>query len=472
MRLNDAESVQTSQRKTGKEELFMMNTMRNRVTRLMSLLTALVMVGSMMNTPAMAAKEAENDAENKPTQETVVKAELPTLSATTPIACYPIKTTGTLQAYKDSSLKEALPGKTLNCRLGMCHIIQISKNGNAVKVSYPTGSLGKRGVNWFKRSDFTVTKLTGEFTMNAAKAKVTTYTRSDGKTVSGYIGVANKVYLLGTADQYQEVIYPVHTGGWKLGWITAEDFQKSFADVVDPDGVKLNSANFTLEVGKTKKLAATVTPANTTNPYVTWLNSNEKIATIDKNGTVTAVAKGTATISAMTGNGKKASVKVTVKEAKPKVEQPKDQAEETLLKWCEKNLNKVITDTSKYAVKLDGVNGIKDSCVWYVRNRGYEKLGKAGLTGIYGDAGTWMDSAKKKKNLKVGAEPKTDSIACWKGTKGGFIAYVEYYDAATKTVYFSEAHWGKTVNGTLKKLPLASFKARCAGYQGCIYLGK
>ncbi|SDO00752.1 Ig-like domain-containing protein [Acetanaerobacterium elongatum] len=58
------------------------------------------------------------------------------------------------------------------------------------------------------------------------------------------------------------------------------------------------------------KLTATATPAN----MVLWSSSNAKVATVDQNGNVTAVAKGTAVITALAsdGSGKKATSSVTV----------------------------------------------------------------------------------------------------------------------------------------------------------------
>ena len=54
-----------------------------------------------------------------------------------------------------------------------------------------------------------------------------------------------------------------------------------------------------LEVGDTVKLAVGYNPADTTDEKgVTWTSSNEDVATVDENGVVTAVAGGTATITA------------------------------------------------------------------------------------------------------------------------------------------------------------------------------
>ena len=83
--------------------------------------------------------------------------------------------------------------------------------------------------------------------------------------------------------------------------------------VVNATSVKLSKTALTLDNGRTATLTATVNPTNATNKTVTWTSSNTSIATVSK-GKVTAKAKGIATITAKTSNGKKATCKVTVKQ--------------------------------------------------------------------------------------------------------------------------------------------------------------
>lgn len=63
--------------------------------------------------------------------------------------------------------------------------------------------------------------------------------------------------------------------------------------------------------GETTKLTATVLPDNATDPKVSWSSSDEAVATVDEEGTVTAVAPGTATITATAGEAS-AMCKITV----------------------------------------------------------------------------------------------------------------------------------------------------------------
>ncbi|MBP5476860.1 MAG: Ig-like domain-containing protein [Paludibacteraceae bacterium] len=77
--------------------------------------------------------------------------------------------------------------------------------------------------------------------------------------------------------------------------------------------VKLNITELTLEEEETKQLKATVYPADTDFPDVTWSSSNENIASVSSTGLVTAKKAGNATITAST-DGKSASCAVTVTE--------------------------------------------------------------------------------------------------------------------------------------------------------------
>ena len=81
---------------------------------------------------------------------------------------------------------------------------------------------------------------------------------------------------------------------------------------VVPTSVSLSKTNISLEIGKSETLTATVLPSNATEKAITWVSNNTKVATV-ANGKVTAVAAGTATITAKTTNGKTAICQVTVK---------------------------------------------------------------------------------------------------------------------------------------------------------------
>jgi uncharacterized protein YjdB len=70
-------------------------------------------------------------------------------------------------------------------------------------------------------------------------------------------------------------------------------------------GITLNrqTAQLNANAGETLPLVATVYPSNATNPSVSWVSSNRKVATVNGSGLVTALAAGKATITAYTNDG-------------------------------------------------------------------------------------------------------------------------------------------------------------------------
>lgn len=102
----------------------------------------------------------------------------------------------------------------------------------------------------------------------------------------------------------------------------------------DPDGtddpgpstvlvtdVTLSQSTLSLSTGGTAKLSPIVTPTNATNKSVTWKSSDESVATVDKDGNVTAVGAGTCTITVTTASGGKTAI-CTVTVAAPFVPEP------------------------------------------------------------------------------------------------------------------------------------------------------
>ena len=83
-------------------------------------------------------------------------------------------------------------------------------------------------------------------------------------------------------------------------------------NVVAVESITLDKSSLELNEGETATLVATVKPDNATNKTVTWSSSRTSVATVDANGKVTAVAEGTATITAKAGD-KTATCSVTVK---------------------------------------------------------------------------------------------------------------------------------------------------------------
>lgn len=83
--------------------------------------------------------------------------------------------------------------------------------------------------------------------------------------------------------------------------------------------VRLNRSSLKLKVGKSKTIKATVKGVKSGRKLldhvrlVRWYSSNANVATVNKNGKVKAVGKGSCTVWAIANNGVRTSVKVTVK---------------------------------------------------------------------------------------------------------------------------------------------------------------
>ena len=73
--------------------------------------------------------------------------------------------------------------------------------------------------------------------------------------------------------------------------------------IVSVTGVSLNKTNLNLYVKDTAKLTATIKPSNASNKKLIWSSSNPSVATVDQNGNIKAVAKGTTTITVKTEDG-------------------------------------------------------------------------------------------------------------------------------------------------------------------------
>lgn len=83
---------------------------------------------------------------------------------------------------------------------------------------------------------------------------------------------------------------------------------KEIKVIVNEPTLTIEQANVSIAVGETAQLNATVQGASQT---ITWTSSDESIATVDANGVVTGIKKGTATITA-SANGIKDTTEIRI----------------------------------------------------------------------------------------------------------------------------------------------------------------
>ena len=136
------------------------------------------------------------------------------------------------------------------------------------------------------------------------------------------------------------------------------------AGTVAVSGVTVTPTSVSLKVDETASLKATVEPAEATDKTVSWSSSAPEIASVDDNGTITAHAEGSATITVTTTDGKKtATCAVTVVDDAAVVVS----AIELNLTELELKVGggKEIKATVKYS---DGTSSTKEDVVWTTDN--------------------------------------------------------------------------------------------------------
>lgn len=96
-----------------------------------------------------------------------------------------------------------------------------------------------------------------------------------------------------------------------------DEMQAPNSSLTPPTSLKMNDSSIRLEEKQTMKLSYRLYPTNAYNPVVRWYSTDNLIARVAQDGTVTAVAPGTATIWAVSRSLLRASCKITVISATP-----------------------------------------------------------------------------------------------------------------------------------------------------------
>lgn len=130
---------------------------------------------------------------------------------------------------------------------------------------------------------------------------------SNGKTYTVYPNSAN------TENKQRSGKITLSDPSGKASPVSVNISQGANTDVA-VTSIKLDRSSATIEAGATLTLNATIEPSNATNKNVSWETSNSAVATVS-GGTVRGVSSGSATITARSHNGLKATCQVTVYKA-------------------------------------------------------------------------------------------------------------------------------------------------------------
>ncbi|MBQ6578185.1 MAG: Ig domain-containing protein, partial [Bacteroidales bacterium] len=207
---------------------------------------------------------------------------------------------------------------------------------------------------------------------------------------------------------------------------------------VPVESVTLNKTALTLTEGDSETLTATVNPDNATDKTVTWSSSKTSVATVD-NGKITAIAEGTATITAKAGE-KTATCTVTVKKKEIPVSSISISYESlTLEVGTQKMLTATVTpDNATYKT----VNwASSNTSVATVDANGKITAIKAGTTTITAKAGDKSASCIVTVTQPVTSVTlNTSSLILRENETAQLIATVGPQDATDKTVTWTSSN--------------------------------
>lgn len=127
----------------------------------------------------------------------------------------------------------------------------------------------------------------------------------------GYVPKGTSIKVYGQCKGYYRINWENNTFddglGHGNGYIAKDDISIPVTEI------SVSSSDIIIRKGDSKKITATVAPTRATDKTLNWKSSSKKTASVDQNGNIKGVEKGTAKITANTGN-KTASCMVSVYE--------------------------------------------------------------------------------------------------------------------------------------------------------------
>ncbi len=199
-------------------------------------------------------------------------------------------------------------------------VATVDQNGqvNAIAEGFATITVTTVDGNFTDTSEINVVIPT--VSVNGINVTPATLTINEGETatLSAQVMPANATNRNISWSSGDETIASISTLGEVTGLqagtvtITASTIDGNFIDTsevtveantVSVTRVSVSPETAVLDPGESIQLAAQIFPANATNPAVVWSSSNTRVATIDQNGLVVAIAEGITLIRAITEDG-------------------------------------------------------------------------------------------------------------------------------------------------------------------------
>ena len=179
--------------------------------------------------------------------------------------------------------------------------------GKGAYMSFWAKAFSNADCSSVRTSDLTF-KAYGFFEPTITKSNVTLIRTSNDVTIPGNSDWARYVVPLDASKEYYS--YGFYLNPSATAYVLIDDIEiytaDPYAEYVAPvavTDVTVSPSVLALDVGQHSTLTATVEPSNATNKTVAWTTSDDAVATVSSDGTVTAVGAGTATITATTADG-------------------------------------------------------------------------------------------------------------------------------------------------------------------------
>lgn len=212
-----------------------------------------------------------------------------------------ISTSGILRAYVEEQSGISIGGTTYDFSgknksawvfqiHGHTHCFKVDNihyNNGGTGVPYDVKRVATPNMCFLRNNEYGQNGATEYYGIEFGETVTYDKTANSGKDTAFCVYVINpseeKVYAICYGAGYDREVY----------WGTV---------VIPVTGISLSASSGTLNPGASISLGTMITPANATNKTVTWTSSNSSVATVN-NGTITAIAIGSATITAVTQDG-------------------------------------------------------------------------------------------------------------------------------------------------------------------------
>ena len=230
----------------------------------------------------------------------------------------------------------------------------------------------------FEDGTATGTALSAVVSNNSAAictADVTTVTESEKVVAKFVLPIAGSTTLSGATVKMGDKDAIAFGASQTLAGKVYNVAKTQAETIIAVTSVELDADEMTLTVGDEGQLQATVAPEDATDADVDWSSSDVSVATVDGAGNVTAVAEGTATITAKAGD-KAATCTVTVKAATIAVTSVELDADEMTLK---------VGDEGQLQATVAPENAANKSVTWSSSNESVatvEQNGKISAVGV------------------------------------------------------------------------------------------